>query len=53
MNRDDFIKAVTKVDERHRQDMSLDDYIDVCQELIDYFTEARDASIDDATKDMD
>lgn len=48
MTRDDFIEAVTKVDDDHCHDMSLDTYIDVCQELIDYFTSNRDAAIDDA-----
>ncbi len=47
MDRDKFIKAVTKVDDQHSQDIPVDEYVDVCQELIDFFTERRDAAIDD------
>ncbi len=47
MSRDKFIKAVTRANDEHILDITQDEYIDVCQELIDYFTEARDAAIDD------
>lgn len=47
LSRDGFIKAVTKVNELHATDIPLDDYVDVCQELIDFWTECRDSAIDD------
>ena len=47
LTRQDFIDAVTSVDHLHADDIPLDDYIDVCQELIDHFTESRDNAIDD------
>ena len=51
MSRDKFIEVVTKHDQDHARDMSLDDYVDVCQELIDYFSMNRDAAIDDLERD--
>lgn len=47
MNRDEFIKAVTKLGDDHGQKLSLEDYAEACDELADYFLTARDAAHSD------
>lgn len=47
MNREQFIKVVTKMDADHGQKLSLEDYSSACDELADYFLTARDAAHSD------
>lgn len=47
MNRDDFVKAVTKLGDELGHDLPLEDYAEACDELADYFLVCRDAANSD------